>query len=296
MAKAVFIQSSHSPYDDQPGEKYHFPKRSYLRKVEKTVGDWVVFYEGRSGGGRGYFAVQRVERIEDDPSDPSHAYAILDRGTAFTFETPVPRWRADDTPYETGLPKFGGYNTQAVRLISEADFDAILLDGFEAALHPDRLPRVGAIEETPEGFAEAAEPFEFESRRSVLVSRKFRDRSFAKQVKFAYCGTCALSGLQLRNGGGRPEVEAAHIIPVEENGPDVVHNGMALSGTLHWMFDRGLVSVDADHSILIANGSVAAETASRLIVPDGKLLVPKVANLHPHPGFLRWHRENRFKG
>lgn len=46
MAKAVFIASSHSGYLDRPGEVYHFPN-SYLSRVERTIGDWVVFFEGR---------------------------------------------------------------------------------------------------------------------------------------------------------------------------------------------------------------------------------------------------------
>jgi len=55
-----------------------------------------------------------------------------------------------------------------------------------------------------------------------------------------------MSGLMLRNGGGRPEVQTAHIRPVESRGSDSVRKGLALSGTLHWMFDRGLISVADD--------------------------------------------------
>ena len=43
------------------------------------------------------------------------------------------------------------------------------------------------------------------------------------------------------NGGGRAEAQAAHIQPVAENGPDSLRNGVALSSTFHWMFDRGLI-------------------------------------------------------
>lgn len=50
-----------------------------------------------------------------------------------------------------------------------------------------------------------------------------------------------MSGLARRNGGGRPEVEAADILLVEEREPDTVRNGIALSGNLHGMFDRGLL-------------------------------------------------------
>lgn len=130
----------------------------------------------------------------------------------------------------------------------------------------------------------------------VLSSRSFRDRAFARQVKTAYAGRCAMTGLALRNGGGRPEVEAAHIVPVEARGPDTVSNGMALSGTVHWMFDRGLVSVDADHSLLIAKDTVASDIAARLFVPDLRLILPSDATKRPHPAYLKWHRETCFKG
>ncbi|MDO6413728.1 HNH endonuclease signature motif containing protein [Sphingomonas sp. BIUV-7] len=45
--------------------------------------------------------------------------------------------------------------------------------------------------------------------------------------------------MKLINGGGRAETEAAHVMSVEAGGPDAVNNGIALSGTIHWMFDRG---------------------------------------------------------
>jgi putative restriction endonuclease len=294
MAKAVFIQSSQSKYNDQPGVAYHFPKASYLRKVEQTVGDWVVFYAGKADGNRGYYGVQQVLRIEDDPSDPTHAYAILDRRSELSFEVNVPRLMADNEPYETGLPRFGGFNTQAVRLISDADFDRILAAGFQPEANPDTLPRRGPLRTDAGGFAEA--PTAFEPRENILVSRKLRDRSFARQVKAAYRGVCAISGLELRNGGGRPEVEAAHIVPVAENGPDVVANGLALSGTVHGMFDRGLIAVDEDRRILISSDGIAADTASRLIVPDQRLILPSNPYARPHQCYLAWHREHCFKG
>ncbi|WP_261398819.1 hypothetical protein [Leisingera daeponensis] len=124
MVKAVFIQSSHSDYDDQPGKAYHFPKKHYLSRVEQTVGDWVIFYEGRRGGGKGYHSVQRVLQVQDDPKDPALAYALLDTASELSFENFVPRWVEGQGPYETGLPRSRGSNTSAVRLISDADFRA----------------------------------------------------------------------------------------------------------------------------------------------------------------------------
>jgi len=295
VTKAVFIQSSHSDYNDQPGVAYHFPKRNYLTNVLRTLGDWVIFYEGRAGGQRGYYSVQKVLRVEDDPGDPTRAYAILDPASELSFEQNVPRLQADGTPFETGLPLSRGKNSSAVRLISDDDFYRILQHGFAQVAHPNRLPRQ---QDAPEavGFAEAEAPFQHAPRAAILVSQSLREQSFARQVKYAYAGVCAISGLELRNGGGRPEVEAAHIVPVAAQGPDTVRNGLALSGTVHWMFDRGLISVDTDHRILVASGSVAEPSVARLIAPEGRLRVPAQQVWQPHPHYLKWHREQVFKG
>lgn len=105
---------------------------------------------------------------------------------------------------------------------------------------------------------------------------------------------CAMSGLRLINGGGRPEVQAAHIRPVASDGPDSVRNGLALSGTLHWMFDRGLVSLDDEFRILRARN--LPDDVGRLILPNAQALLPNDAGMKPHPAFLRFHREFVFKG
>jgi putative restriction endonuclease len=127
-----------------------------------------------------------------------------------------------------------------------------------------------------------------------LTSRLYRDTAFRRKVREAYDYRCAISGLRLRNGGGRPEVQAAHIRPVERSGSDSVRNGIALSGTLHWMFDRGLVSVGEDHAILVSHNKVPSEVVNRLIRPQGRLWLPEDQKNWPHPENLRWHRENVF--
>ena len=104
-----------------------------------------------------------------------------------------------------------------------------------------------------------------------------------------------MTGLQIVNGGGRAEVQAAHIRPVAAGGTDSVRNGLALSGTIHWMFDRGLVSVDDDLAILNATGRLPG-TVTRLLHEDRKIAAPNRPEISPHPAHLRYHRENIFKG
>lgn len=290
MAKAVFIQSTHAHYADRPGELYQFPKARYLTTAARSVGDWVVFYEGRRGDNRGYYAAQRLLDIRDDPTDPTQALAIMDRAELVEFPNRLPHKRADGRTWETGLPDFGGKNTSAIRSLSEADFDAIIDAAFRETASPDALARQPGLADAPVPYLAAGD------RARVLSQRAFRERAFAVLVKNAYHGRCAISGLEIRNGGGRPEVEAAHIVPVAERGPDSLGNGLALSGTVHWMFDRGLISADEDGRILVAREGVAEETARRLIRPEGRLWLPPDPTSRPHPAFLRWHREHRFKG
>jgi putative restriction endonuclease len=84
-----------------------------------------------------------------------------------------------------------------------------------------------------------APPEEQERRiEQILINRKIRDAAFRSQVCSAYGDRCAITGLRIINGGGKLETQAAHIWSVSEGGPDVIQNGIALSGTIHWLFDR----------------------------------------------------------
>jgi putative restriction endonuclease len=110
----------------------------------------------------------------------------------------------------------------------------------------------------------------------------------------AYGERCAITGRQIINGGGRAEAEAAHIWPVEANGPDIVTNGLAPSGTVHWMFDRGLISLSDDLEILVLRQANDADSLRAMFNRTGRAL-PTIRDLdRPHPHFLAWHREHCF--
>lgn len=109
--------------------------------------------------------------------------------------------------------------------------------GNQAPAPPPARRRWGAFPEA-EALEAAEPPAEFSPRPLVerLTARRLRDAAFARQVKAACRETCAVTGLRIVNGGGRPEVQAAHIRAEEADGPDALRNGVALSGTAHWMF------------------------------------------------------------
>lgn len=295
MAKLVLLHKATSKYEDEPDRVYDFP-RAYLRAVEEAVGDWIVYYEPVKAGARGYFAAAQIDRVVAKPGVEGRFLAMIAPGTYLDFDRDVPRLM-NGRPMETalsepdGTPKKGGLGQSAVRRLPEADFARIVNLGL-----PQELERIEAMRYDPVSpeLAEGAEIFE----RPVLerlTRRPYREVAFRRKVREAYGYRCAMSGLMLRNGGGRPEVQAAHIRPVERQGSDSVRNGLALSGTLHWMFDRGLVSVaDDGETILVSHNKVPGDVVGRLLAPHGRLVRPEDPRNAPHPENLRWHRENVF--
>lgn len=298
MGFGVFIHRLDSIYDDSPADQYQFPSQ-YLRRVEACVGDWVIYYEPRKvAETRGYFAIAKVRQVIPDPGVPGMYLALIEPGSYLDFANPVP-FNGATGPVEQGVlndeGRVSGRAQSAVRPISAEDFSRIVALGFEE--RATLLPRLDS-EMPSSGFAEEQTPFKFDQQRnriSVTVSRILRDRVFRRVVLRAYDERCAITGLKLINGSGRAEVAAAHIRPVEASGPDIVSNGIALSGTAHWMFDRGLISLADDMEILISRQTNDPQGIRSIINKSGRALEPRRISDRPHPHFLKWHRENFFK-
>lgn len=294
MTKLVLLHKADSIYDDEPDVVYDFPQ-SYLKAIKEAVGDWIIYYEPVKAGPRGYFAAAKISEVIPKPGANGRYLALIEPGSFLPFDSEVPRL-VNGSPLESalreldGTAKKGGAVQRAVRRLSEAEFSRIVDLGL-----PQNLEQIEANGYEPDA-AFHEEPGHF--ARPVLerlTRRPYRDVAFRRKVREAYDFRCAMSGLRLRNGGGRPEVQAAHIRPVERQGSDSVRNGLALSGTLHWMFDRGLISVAEDcETVLVSHNKVPGDVVDRLIRPDGKLVLPNDPRNAPHPANLHWHRENVF--
>lgn len=240
-------------------------------------------------------------QIVPDTSKADRYLAIIDPGSYLEFPNPV-AFTVDDGLVERGLlneaGRISGRAQAAVRPLSSRDFGRIMDRGLEE--NEALLPRIGEADPSPyPSFAEGMQvPFVHEivrERVDIVVSRALRDRVFRKIVLRAYDERCAVTGLKLINGGGRAEVAAAHIRPVQAGGPDIINNGIALSGTAHWMFDRGLIGLSDDLEIVVSRQVNDRDGLSALINQSGRLIGPVVGRDRPHPAFLDWHRTNVFK-
>jgi len=294
MSKGVFIHNPGTHYDDDPAVKYHFPKQ-YLSRALPLVGDYILYYQsGKNGRVAGYTGTAFLEKILPDPVQENHYYAKIEKGTYTPFPEVVP-FRIDGKiansflANEDGSPN-RGKQVWAVRQISNDDYFKILS---VAADEKVELPR---IDQNDYEFEEAPQvEFISPSPRKVvevILNKKVRDRMFRTKVVKAYSKTCAFTGLNFVNGGGRAEVQAAHIRPVEHDGPDSIQNALALSGTIHWMFDRGLLALSDDYDIMVSRKVNNLDEVDRLLVKNRKMIMPNSETNWPSRTNIQWHRNH----
>jgi putative restriction endonuclease len=296
MTKGVFLYREDSRYKDKPWSEYQFPE-IYLGRASQMVGDWIVYMEPVKAGRRGYHAVAKVDRITPDPREAGMYLAMIDPNSYLDFDHNVPFQLGGNYPERSVLNEAGnvsGRAQAAVRPVPTEDFNRIVGLGLDT--HDKLLPRSDA--EVPvASLAEDQAPYEFEQDRvQMLTTRTIRDRIFRTRVLNAYDRRCASTGSQFHTGGGRAEDEAAQINALEAKGPHVVQNGLALSGTVHWMFDRGLLTVADDATIVLSNHINDVDGVRKILLPNGRARFPEGPHDKPDPAFLRWHRDNCFKG
>ncbi|MDE8761978.1 MULTISPECIES: HNH endonuclease [Rhizobium] len=297
--KGIFDTKRDSGYDDEIAFRYHFPK-PYRAVAETLVGGRIVYREPqRNGGRRAYVATARVVGIEQDPARLGHAYAVM--AEYQEFDKPVPFVR-DGRYWETSLlsvpnpSRVGAFlQGKSIRTIPQSDFAAIVRAGLAETLMPYNAIRLELDPQHVDGPTQELLnlPLEEQERRidQILMNRKIREASFRRKVCDAYDSRCAITGLRIVNGGGKSEAQAAHIWAVADGGPDVVQNGIALSATVHWLFDRHLISLTDDYRILVSHNKVPSELRTLFAKQMDRIHLPADNRLWPHPAYVARHRE-----
>jgi putative restriction endonuclease len=296
--KAVFDTRPGSGYIDT-ADSYQFPAR-YLREATAAIGDWIVFYEpSRGGGRRAYVAAAFLASVRVDPTRTGHHRAHL--RDYLPFDQPVslrgPKGYREERLRHIAESSAVGRALQgrSVRTLTDEDFAAIVEVGLRETLAPENARRLDLADADAGTLDLLHVPMDARVAERVLVNRTVRDASFRRAVLDAYDDTCAVTGLRIVNGGGRAEAQAAHIVPVAEGGLDVVQNGLALSATAHWLFDRHLISIGEDWGLLISHNKVPAALRTLFAAGDNRVRLPSLRALWPHPSFVAQHRE-RFAG
>ncbi len=137
---------------------------------------------------------------------------------------------------------------------------------------------------------------------SAVSSAYLRDsrpgqRIFRATLLAAYRGACAIT-----NEHSVPVLDAAHIRPYAEEGPDRVTNGLLVRTDLHRLFDDGYVTVTPDYQFEVGralqdeydNGRVYYALRDEL--HGTRIRLPERTEHWPDRSALDWHAREIFKG
>ncbi len=135
-------------------------------------------------------------------------------------------------------------------------------------------------------------PFVAEDRAVYKVSRQKRDAAFRNIVLANYGRTCAVTG-QRFHSPHHVEADGAHIIGKDVRGTDDPRNGIALSRSTHWAFDRGIFRISDQYEVVV-NPKIADASTDKFPVIEmdrKKIMLPKDQYYWPHSEALAWHKE-----
>jgi putative restriction endonuclease len=240
-----------------------------------------------------YVGMARVADMVPDHARPNFYYVHFEDFIPFDIAVP---WRVRGLHLETPLRQFQpqaglGWHLKgkSVRELLDADFDLIVSAGLSDLDAVAKHELIAAGIEIARGQLPEADDEDVE-RAVVPVLRKIRLAAFRESVRSAYGQRCAITRLRITDAANRPEVQAAHIHTVEDGGPDVIPNGIALSGTIHWLFDRHLISISEDYRLLVTERLIPPQIMALIAPSLNGIHLPEVAANWPQERFLARHR------
>ncbi len=157
---------------------------------------------------------------------------------------------------------------------------------FSETRHDDILQTVGLLDVTTE------------LRNRVPSHRLKRDPRFRRDVIHAYDAKCAVCSQDLSIGEIPLDIEAAHIRPVCDLGPDIIGNGLALCSLHHKAFDHGVIGIRMERELfrIIVSRQVGGSDRQLLLdLNDEPINVPERPKLAPKLEFVEHHFRNYFR-
>lgn len=124
-----------------------------------------------------------------------------------------------------------------------------------------------------------------------------RKAAFRRAIMSIYDYTCAVCQLHIMTLDNVSVTEAAHIIPFSVSGNDDVRNGISLCQLHHWAFDRGLISLSNDYTVIVSELMVERGPDQWLLktMKGNEILLPRKHEEYPAQEAMEYHREEVFK-
>lgn len=130
--------------------------------------------------------------------------------------------------------------------------------------------------------------------KRYLTKVRLGQGAFRVQLTDAYYRKCSITGEKTL-----PVLEAAHIKPYSESGPNHLANGILLRADLHKLYDSGYITLTKDYKVEVSkrikedfeNG----KEYNRLHGND-LLILPKKLIDRPNLNYIEWHNTNIYNG
>lgn len=138
-------------------------------------------------------------------------------------------------------------------------------------------------------------PFMEEDKAIYKTNREKRDIAFREVVLDEYLNTCAVTQTRFRSKH-HVEAQASHIISKSKQGSDDPRNGIALSRSAHWAFDRGIFRISDQYEIVVnPKARVLDNNSFPILEMHGKKInLPDDSAFYPHQTALEWHAKEVF--
>ena len=258
-----------------------------------------IIYEPRGRSRRGRMAYVGWAILHGSPrrdlSGQGNAYRVDFLEPIRSFDRPVPR-EIDGEPIEQWLRDYPRGNLRNTATRGRA-VRGLVADEVETII---RLGATNGTWNAPESTGgDPSISQAGDTRTRQIVTRLGRSERFRQDVLEAYGKRCAVSGLSA--GRIKGLVEAAHIRGAgqPECGPDHITNGIALTPTLHRLFDRHLFSLQyqGNELVVVTSNQLTIDmvqdpiTGSRLSLQQGqRVCLPSDIASRPGRQFVDFHR------
>jgi putative restriction endonuclease len=126
-----------------------------------------------------------------------------------------------------------------------------------------------------------------------LTKARLGQGAFRVLVTESYQRRCAVTGERTL-----PVLEAAHIKPFAQSGPNRVNNGLLLRSDLHILFDRGYMTITDSMNVEVSRRiKEEFENGRDYYAMHGKplIVIPSAAIERPAGDYIAWHNENIFR-
>jgi len=131
------------------------------------------------------------------------------------------------------------------------------------------------------------------SERITEQKARVHQSFFRDAILTSYEQTCCITGLRVREC-----LIASHIIPWSESDEHRTdpRNGLCLSATFDRLFDRGLITISSDYTVIVSEKLIKSHD-HRTLEQIGKyhekpMILP--TRFIPLQDYLAWHRKNLF--